>query len=82
MGQFQAIAGHDVAPHLAEITVPTAVLHGTADRLLPYPNGVAIHEGIPGATLDTFDDSGHLFFWEDGERTADILRDLSARSPE
>lgn len=82
MGQFQAIAGHDVTGRLGEITVPTAVLHGTEDRLLPYPNGVAIHEAIPGATLDTFEGAGHLFFWEDGARTADVLRELSARSPE
>lgn len=82
LGQAQAIASHDVGDRLPEVTVPTAVLHGTADRMLPYPNGVAIHERIPGATLDTFEGAGHLFFWEDPARTAQILADLSARSPE
>ncbi|MFT4034463.1 MAG: alpha/beta hydrolase [Patulibacter sp.] len=82
LGQFQAIAAHDVSTQLAEVTVPTAVLHGTADQMLPYPNGVAIHDAIAGATLDTFDEVGHLLFWEDAPRTADILRDLSARSRE
>ncbi|MBO9533855.1 MAG: alpha/beta hydrolase [Solirubrobacteraceae bacterium] len=82
MGQAQAISTHDVGDRLAEITVPTAVMHGTADRMLPYPNGVAVHAGIPGATLDTFEDAGHLYFWDHAEATADILRDLSARSPE
>jgi 3-oxoadipate enol-lactonase len=80
MGQVQAIASHDVGEQLSGLSVPAAVLHGTADRMLPYPNGVAIHERIPGATFDTFDGSGHLFFWEDGQRTADILAGLSARA--
>ncbi len=62
--------------------MPTAVLHGTVDRMLPYPNGVAIHERIPGATLDTFEGAGHLFYWEEPQRAAAILADLSARSPE
>jgi 3-oxoadipate enol-lactonase len=82
MGQAQAIASHNVGDQLAELTMPTAVLHGTVDRMLPYPNGVAVHQGIPGATLDTFEGAGHLFFWEDAHRTAAILGDLSARSPE
>jgi 3-oxoadipate enol-lactonase len=82
LGQAQAIGSHDVGARLSEITVPTAVLHGTVDRMLPYPNGVAVHGGIPGATLDTFDEAGHLFFWEDAGRTADILAALSARSSE
>lgn len=82
MGQFQAITLHDAVDRLGEITVPTAVMHGTADRLLPYPNAKATHEGIPGATLDTFDGAGHLYFWEDGHRTADVLEELAARSPE
>lgn len=82
LGQAQAIASHDLGTQLAEITMPTAVLHGTADRMLPYPNAIALHDGIPGATLDTFEGAGHLFFWEDAARTASILADLSARSPE
>lgn len=61
--------------------MPTAVLHGTADRMLPYPNALAIQECLDGrATLETFDDAGHLFFWQDGERTADILGALSAQA--
>ncbi len=82
MGQAQAISTHDVGARLGEITVPTAVMHGTVDRMLPYPNGVAVHGGIPGATLTTFDEAGHLYFWDHAAETADILRELSARSPE
>lgn len=82
LGQLQAIGSHDVAGRLNEIAVPTAVLHGTEDRMLPYPNHAPIHEHLTGSTLDTFEGAGHLFFWEDPSRTAQILHDLSARSHE
>ncbi|MEH3054615.1 MAG: alpha/beta fold hydrolase [Patulibacter minatonensis] len=82
MGQAQAISLHDTGARLNEITVPVAVLHGTRDRMLPYPNGVAVHQHIPGATLETFEEAGHLFFWDHAARTAEVLAELSARSPE
>lgn len=79
MTQLQAIGSHDTVDRLGEIMVPTAVMHGTADRMLPFPNAAPIHAGITDSTLDVFDDAGHLFFWEDGERTAEVLATLSAR---
>lgn len=79
LGQFQAITLHDAVDRLGEISVPTAVMHGTADRLLPYPNAAPTHEGINGSELHTFEGAGHLYFWEEPERTADILAELSQR---
>ncbi|MBJ7470988.1 MAG: alpha/beta hydrolase [Solirubrobacteraceae bacterium] len=80
LGQLQAIGSHDTAARLHEISVPTTILHGTEDRLLPYPNHAPMLENIPGATLETFEGAGHLHFWEDPERVVQILEDLSARS--
>jgi pimeloyl-ACP methyl ester carboxylesterase len=45
--------------HLAKITAPTLVIHGTEDPVLPYPHGVAISNEIPGAKLLTLDGVGH-----------------------
>lgn len=78
--QMQAIVGHDTLDRLATIAVPTTIAHGTADRMLPYPNGLVLAEAIPGATLETFDGAGHLFFWEDPERAARIALETSARA--
>ncbi|MEA2187855.1 MAG: hypothetical protein QOK16_2866 [Solirubrobacteraceae bacterium] len=39
MAQLQAISGHDTSARLSEISAPTLVLHGTADRLLDSVNG-------------------------------------------
>lgn len=78
--QMQAIVGHDTVDRLAQIAVPTTVVHGTEDLLLPYPNGLEVVEAVPGATLETFDGAGHLFFWEDPERAAQVALDTAARA--
>jgi pimeloyl-ACP methyl ester carboxylesterase len=45
---------------LHEITVPTLVIHGTADRIRPPELGIAMAEAIPGATLVMIDGAGHV----------------------
>ncbi len=80
--QLQAIMGHDVLADLAGLRVPTLVIHGTADRMLPAANGELIARTIPGARLELLDGVGHLFWWEQPERSAQLLRDFAlAPSP-
>jgi 3-oxoadipate enol-lactonase len=75
--QIQAIGGHDVQARLAEITAPTLVIHGTEDRMIPVANGKLIASLIPGAQLEIFDGVGHLFWWEQPERSAELIRALA-----
>jgi pimeloyl-ACP methyl ester carboxylesterase len=44
---------------LAEIAVPTLVIHGTADPLFALAHGEALAQEIPGAELLVIDDLGH-----------------------
>lgn len=44
---------------LGGLDVPTLVVHGTEDPLLPYAHGRAIAETIPGAKLLTIEKMGH-----------------------
>ena len=44
---------------LARITVPTLVIHGKADPLIPLPCGEDTARRIPGARLVTIDGMGH-----------------------
>jgi pimeloyl-ACP methyl ester carboxylesterase len=74
MEQMRAILGHDTCARLPNITPPTLVIHGTLDRMLPVQNGGLIAELIPGAGLEIFDGIGHLFFWEEPERSAELVR--------
>ncbi|WP_433243168.1 alpha/beta fold hydrolase [Streptosporangium sp. CA-135522] len=53
------IASGDRTPLLKELTVPTLVLHGEADQLVPLSGGIATAEAIPGARLITFPGMGH-----------------------
>ncbi len=71
--QAQAIFAHDTSARLGEIALPTLVVHGTADQLLPVENGRMIARLIPGAQLEIFDGVGHLFFWERPQRSAELM---------
>ena len=72
--QLQAVVGHDVQARLAEIAAPTLVVHGTEDKMIPVANGELIAALIPGARLELLDGVGHLFWWEQPERSAELLR--------
>ena len=49
----------DRRPWLAKTTIPTVVIHGTEDPILPLPHGEAIARTIPGARLITLEGAGH-----------------------
>jgi pimeloyl-ACP methyl ester carboxylesterase len=74
MAQLAAIMGHDTSARLGEVQVPTLVIHGTEDRLMAVENGELIARLIPGAQLELLDGSGHMFFWEQPERSAQLVR--------
>jgi pimeloyl-ACP methyl ester carboxylesterase len=78
MEQMSAILGHDTCARLPNIAAPTLVVHGTLDQMLPVQNGRLIAELIPGAHLEILDDVGHLFFWEEPERSAELVRSHAA----
>jgi pimeloyl-ACP methyl ester carboxylesterase len=75
MAQLSAIMGHDTAQRLPEIAAPTLVIHGTEDRLMDVSNGELIARLIPGARLELLEGSGHMFFWEQPERSARLVRE-------
>jgi 3-oxoadipate enol-lactonase len=75
MAQLSAIMGHDTSERLPAIEVPTLVVHGTEDRLMDVANGELIARLIPGARLELLEGSGHMFFWEQPERSARLVRE-------
>jgi len=54
-----ASSPHDRRPLLRKTSIPTLVVHGTDDPILPYAHGKALAEAIPGAKLVTIDGMGH-----------------------
>jgi len=73
--QIQAIFGHDTSARLGEISTPTLIVHGTEDGVLPYPNGEMIASLMPAARLETLEGVGHMFWWEQPERSAELVRE-------
>ena len=63
---FAAAQNHDILPDgtlpqvpLSSISVPTLVIHGTADPMFPLGHGEALAEQLPDSTLLTLQDAGH-----------------------
>jgi 3-oxoadipate enol-lactonase len=74
--QVQACGAHDANARLPELAdLPTLVIHGTDDQLLPVQNGQLIASRIPGSRVQIFDGVGHLFFWERPERSAELVHE-------
>jgi len=76
--QAQAAFVHDTSTRLPTITAPTLVMAGTVDEMVLYANNEVIASLIPGATLHSLPDVGHLFWWErPGEVVETITKHLS-----
>ena len=80
MEQMGAISGHDTSARLPALGLPTLVVHGTLDQMLPVQNGHMIAGLIPDSRLEVLDGIGHMFFLEEPERTAELVREHAAVS--
>jgi len=78
--QMGAIRGHDVRARLSELEgIPTLVLHGAADALVPPAAGRYLAERIPGARLRPIPGAGHVMTTDAEEEVAGaILEHLRA----
>jgi pimeloyl-ACP methyl ester carboxylesterase len=54
-----SVAAGDLTPRLRNLTTPTLVIHGNADRMCDVSGGRATAEAIPGAELVIIDGMGH-----------------------
>jgi 3-oxoadipate enol-lactonase len=72
--QLGAIALHDTRTRLAELDgMPTTVVHGLEDRLVPPARGRELAELIPGAHLELIPACGHLLTTDAEEQTAGTI---------
>ena len=78
MAQLAAAVQHDTHARLGRVRAPTLVIHGDADEMIPVQNGRLIASLIDGARLEIFEGAGHLFFWEQPERAAELIRSHAA----
>jgi pimeloyl-ACP methyl ester carboxylesterase len=79
MAQLQGILVWEAYSRLSAIHVPTLVIHGESDRLVPPGNGRLIADRIPGAKLVIIPHASHLFLTDQTEAAHDsILKFLAA----
>lgn len=71
-----AVAADDTPSRPSDVTVPTLVLHGSADPLFGLRHGAALAAAIPGARLHVLDGVGHE---TPPPRTWDVVVPLLAR---
>ncbi|HEV7735306.1 MAG TPA: alpha/beta hydrolase [Candidatus Binatia bacterium] len=64
LGQVSAVMGHRATDRLHQITVPTLVLTGDADLLVPPSNSDVLAREIPGARLVKVPGGSHGFNFE------------------
>jgi pimeloyl-ACP methyl ester carboxylesterase len=62
--QVDAILGHDAAERLGEIAVPTLVIAGEFDTILPPRFGREVAASIPGARFEVMEEEAHQPFQE------------------
>jgi pimeloyl-ACP methyl ester carboxylesterase len=73
--QERAIIGRiDSRPHLGRIGVPTLVVAGRDDQLMPLEWLEELARGIPGARLEVIEGSGHMSSLEKPDEVARLLR--------
>lgn len=66
----------DLRADLAKVDVPTLIIHGTADKTVPYDiTARAMHKGIAGSRLISYEDAPHGFFYTEWPQ---LNRDLEA----
>lgn len=71
--QGAAVQAFDVADRLETIELPTLVMQGTADQVVPVENARLLHDRLPNSELELVDDGPHLFFIERADRVNERL---------
>jgi len=77
--QAKAIMAHDTYDRLTQITAPTLVIAGDADRLIPAENSRIIASKIPNSELSILENSGHGFVTDSGVKAIRTILDFLSR---
>ncbi|MFD1565168.1 alpha/beta fold hydrolase [Haloarchaeobius amylolyticus] len=71
--QAAAVQSFDVSERLGRVRVPTLILHGTDDRVVPVENARLLEEKLPNSQLELIEGGSHLFFIENDDLVNEYL---------
>lgn len=74
-----ALAGYDTRDRLGDITLPTMVIWGNQDRLVPVAAAYSYERRISSSELHLIDDTGHMVQMERPARFNEVLEDFVSR---
>jgi pimeloyl-ACP methyl ester carboxylesterase len=74
--QLAALLSSDRSRRVHSLRMPTLVVHGELDPLIPVDNGIALARSIPGARLEILRGVGHLPNLEAPARMAGLVNDF------
>ncbi len=77
--QWEAMQAFDVYDRLPDIAVPTLVLHGTEDQMVPAENARILASRIPGAELVLLEGAGHVYHSERAQEADAAVLDFLRR---
>ena len=63
-----------LAQRIAELKLPTLIIWGGRDRLIPPDTAERFHHDIAGSSMVIFDELGHMPQEEDPVRTIDAVK--------
>lgn len=78
---LRQIENDDVWDLLGKVTVPTLVIHGTEDFVVPYSHGRRFAEAVPDARLVTFAGGGHMLPAREAVKVNHLIRDFVLDRP-
>jgi 3-oxoadipate enol-lactonase len=73
LAQLEGIVAWEGYSRLPAIGVPTLVIHGENDRLVPAGNGRLIADRIPGAKLMLIPHASHIFFTDQPQIVHEVI---------
>lgn len=74
---IRLLRDENVESDLHQISVPTLIVHGVHDKVIPFAQAKEIHQKIRGSQLAPFQYSGHGPFWEERDRFNQLLIQFS-----
>jgi pimeloyl-ACP methyl ester carboxylesterase len=74
--QAEAVSGFETWDQLPQIRVPTLILAGTDDQLIPAENSRILASRIPDARMVLFEGAGHGYLWEAEDEANHVVLDF------
>lgn len=74
LGDLLACNDFDVTSQLENINVPTLIICGAEDKMMPLKFSESLRDGIANSQLHVLDNAGHMVMLEQPDAVADLLK--------